>query len=555
MNRVLSPAQALQYQAAMQSLTTRKPEAALRIARELARLVPRAADAQQLLGMCLGENGLMNEAQAAFEYAMELAPNSMVVAENFALFLIKKGKSLRTKKEFWLAIKSLRRAVQLAPLQGSGWAELGLALRFSGDIEAALRAFQRARELGIDSPGLRDAINGTLQDAGHISEALAGARQLVVDFPAFSSGYETLSNILWENGRKLGSEEDPLEVFRAAAQVQSGNRELRLKFVRMLLSAKRGSEALEVLQPMRKREPRDPLLDWYAADAMESLGQSNEASVIFSRIAPHWNNHAAFLNSYTRHAFRMKQLDLAHSCAQRSIQVDPYNQEAWANLGIVWRLWGDEREYWLFDYENLVAYIEVATPPGYANLTEFLAVLRETLDTMHLASGEPVNQSVMGGSQTPGRLFGRSDPVLRAAQEALQLTVENWQIGLPEDDKHPFLSRKQVSAQMVGSWSICLFTAGRHSNHIHNQGWMSSAFHVSLPDAVYAGSEERAGWIQFGSPLEALGLELPPRRIIQPRPGYLALFPSYMWHGTIPFTDVQPRLTIAFDMQPAVEAE
>jgi len=43
---------------------------------------------------------------------------------------------------------------------------------------------------------------------------------------------------------------------------------------------------------------------------------------------------------------------------------------------------------------------------------------------------------------------------------------------------------------------------------------------------------------------------LAPRRVIRPEPGKLALFPSYMWHGTVPFDDDQPRVTIAFDMTP-----
>jgi hypothetical protein len=42
---------------------------------------------------------------------------------------------------------------------------------------------------------------------------------------------------------------------------------------------------------------------------------------------------------------------------------------------------------------------------------------------------------------------------------------------------------------------------------------------------------------------------LPPRRIVEPGPGRLVLFPSYMWHGTIPFA-AGDRLTAAFDYQP-----
>jgi hypothetical protein len=61
----------------------------------------------------------------------------------------------------------------------------------------------------------------------------------------------------------------------------------------------------------------------------------------------------------------------------------------------------------------------------------------------------------------------------------------------------------------------------------------------------------RSGWIQFGQPPEDLGLELAPRRFIQPKVGHVALFPSYMWHGTVPFEDSEPRVTMAFDMTPA----
>ena len=37
---------------------------------------------------------------------------------------------------------------------------------------------------------------------------------------------------------------------------------------------------------------------------------------------------------------------------------------------------------------------------------------------------------------------------------------------------------------------------------------------------------------------------------IQVRVGRLVLFPSYMWHGTVPFEADQPRMTVAFDVVP-----
>ena len=56
-----------------------------------------------------------------------------------------------------------------------------------------------------------------------------------------------------------------------------------------------------------------------------------------------------------------------------------------------------------------------------------------------------------------------------------------------------------------------------------------------------------AGWISFGSPPQVLGLDLPPYAQLEPKPGRLILFPSTMWHETLPFEDGE-RLVIAFDV-------
>src|SRR6185437_13137606 len=100
-----------------------------------------------------------------------------------------------------------------------------------------------------------------------------------------------------------------------------------------------------------------------------------------------------------------------------------------------------------------------------------------------------------------------------------------------------------------GSWSSRLRDCGFHVNHVHPYGWISSCYYVAVPRAVDDASA-RQGWIKFGEPGLDVPLQDAIRRAIQPRPGRLVLFPSYMWHGTIPFHDAQSRTTIAFDVVP-----
>jgi hypothetical protein len=55
------------------------------------------------------------------------------------------------------------------------------------------------------------------------------------------------------------------------------------------------------------------------------------------------------------------------------------------------------------------------------------------------------------------------------------------------------------------------------------------------------------GWLEVGGPPGGLDVPVEPLRRIEPVPGRLALFPSYLFHGTRPFAEGE-RLTAAFDV-------
>lgn len=557
--RPLNLAQAERFKQALNFLRSGQQAQALSIAERLVEEAPQAADALQLLGMCLAESGRADQSDAAFEQALALLPGNALICRNYGVCLARRGRLLRESGEFDAAEAVLRRALGLSSDQASAWMDLGAVLRFQGRVEDALSALRSAEGIlelrGGSTREVRDAITGVLADAGRSEEALAHARRLAAGHPDYVPAHETLSHLLWEHGEEHAPGEDPMEAFRAAAQTQPENRDLQLSLVRMLLGAKRAEEALVVLHPLRKREPGNALLDWFAADALDALQEHDQATSLYDAAS-----HGAlaqlpdFQNARARHAFRTQRFELAARCAENAVRLDPSSQEGWCHLGTAWRLAGDAREYWLCDYEALVGYVEVSPPQGYGDASEFLTALKATLDPMHAAKREPVNQSVRGGTQTAGQLFGRDDAVILETEVALRAAVEKWLATLAADGTHPFLSRARRSVHFVGSWSVRLKAAGRHSNHLHPKGWASSAFYVALPDGAHElDAASRAGWLQFGQPLEDLGLDLSPRRLICPKPGYLALFPSYMWHGTVPFEGGRSRLTVAFDMQPKIE--
>jgi uncharacterized protein (TIGR02466 family) len=132
-------------------------------------------------------------------------------------------------------------------------------------------------------------------------------------------------------------------------------------------------------------------------------------------------------------------------------------------------------------------------------------------------------------------------------RDSVQEAVADYIKSLPTDTQHPFLSRRDSEFHFSGSWSCRLASGGFHTNHIHEQGWISSAYYAALPDDLGIGGQ---GALKFGQSSLSLGEEDRPRHMVQPQVGKLVLFPSYYWHGTEPFHAERSRLAVAFDVLP-----
>jgi tetratricopeptide (TPR) repeat protein len=504
---------------------------------------PAHAEVWANLGLALREVGDAAGACRALERAVELRPASAIAWHGL-------GSARRAGGDLAGAEAALRRCVQLAPANGAAWTNLGVVRRLLGDPTDALDCYAAARRAGFSGPELEDAQASAWLDLGETERAYTGVRRLIESAPGYVAGHTMLAHILWEHGATVAPGEDPRAAFRSAVAAQPENRALGKAFISFLLDADAADEALHHARAMRAVAD-EPVLMAHEALALEMLGRADEASELFAHAHATLRMDAGFLNFYVRHLLKAGKPDAAAARALEALEREPDNQPALAYLGVAWRLLGDPREDWLCGYDRLIGEVLVEPPPGFEDEASFLAALEATLLPMHKATREPVNQSLRGGSQTPGVLFGRRDPMIAATRDAIARAVAKHVERLPEDAAHPFLRRKSQQIRFVGSWSVRLWSSGKHINHFHQEGWLSSAFYVSLPPSVMRPTEgDTAGCIQFGEPPQELGLELAPRRVIRPRPGQLALFPSYIWHGTVPFHDDAPRLTIAFDALP-----
>ena len=125
---------------------------------------------------------------------------------------------------------------------------------------------------------------------------------------------------------------------------------------------------------------------------------------------------------------------------------------------------------------------------------------------------------------------------------------------MPEEAS-PFLSRIPRRYRLTLIASI-LTAGGRHPPHVHEGAWLSGVYYVAVPDHI--GDDDgdntgggRGGWLEFGRPDHDLPEGSAFRCISHPPcTGTALLFPSYLFHGTIPFEGPGERIGIAFDVYP-----
>jgi predicted Zn-dependent protease len=441
-----------------------------------------------------------------------------------------KGLIHRDQQHREQALPALERAAQLAPAEpiiAHGYARTLL--------EAGLpcvEEFGRAMKLAPANPDVVKGLVSALAAEGRAPEAIEGLEIALRRSPLWTDGHVLLAAMRWAEGEREGFTRS----FDEALAQHSASMELRREQLVALVEVEHFDEALARIEEGRKLFGEHLLFTSHEAALRSERGELEAADPVFAELAA---LDLANIDMWrVRHLLRCDRPDEASRVMDRWLD-SPDQLLFWHYAASAWRLTDDPRSDWLEGDERFVGVYDILDrlPP--------LDRLAETLRKLHVAKSEFHSQSVRGGTQTDGNLFHRIEPDIVALREAVRAAVAEHAAQLPAvDPKHPLLRSRPDQVRFTGAWSVRLHAGGHHANHVHPMGWLSSALYIVLPPDV---GQEQAGWLTLGEPQAQLKLDLPPHRMVEPKPGRLALFPSWMWHGTRPFGEGE-RLTVAFDV-------
>lgn len=414
-------------------------------------------------------------------------------------------------------------------------AALGDAGRWSEALEATRRAFAKGGTAG--ETWLVHA--RALSACDRHGEAVEAFEQALLLNPGLIDAYHELAQLLW---MLTGDRETALSVF-PPDQPPSPVSFAKAKALQFMGDP---IEARNALEPLREALPGEPTLLSFISQLELEAGRPDESLIRAIGAIRMASELPAALEAYAAASLATGRHSEALAAAERLQTLQPLNQHAITLEATALRLMGNPRGDALYDYAAFVRTYTLDTPPGWPTLETYLKELANELQTVHPFRAHPFGQSVRHGSQRPDilKLPGRAIAAFESAL-AGPLAAYLAHLGAGSD---PLRARNTGTWQMHGAWSVWLRPGGFHTDHVHPSGWISSACYVEVPDCVSGG--DRAGWLRFGKPGTLTRPSLSAGHWIKPEPGQLALFPSYMWHGTEPFGGEQSRLTIAMDFLP-----
>ena len=565
---------------------------------------PDAVDALQLLALARKGQGEVVEAERLFRASIQRSPQRAEFHANLANLLRAAGRvpeaeaayraALQVNARFKPARIGLIRTlnatgahaqaqVEAARLtvddsgDAEGWAELAAALKGQGRLLEAESAYRTALARRPSFPIARHNLGSLLSQLERADEALMELDRAAAEGVRGHAIHLNRAIALLQLGRFEDSEreferalqlapdhidtqvrlaklrfmrgdEDFARSLRSRVAAAPRNTELQLSYASLLRDAGRLAEATAAFHSAMLSCGEQPaLLMGLALTAMDAgiPAQALPPAQAAVRAQPQYLHVSTCLQSIL---LALGRADEALPLIQQARRLAPLHQEHIACEAVAARMLGQPRYQELYDYDRFVAPMMLESPPGFASMAAFNEALMAVLAQRQQLAMHPLDQSLRFGAQTPRSLLADPHPLIQQFLRLLAAPIAEYRARLPKDSAHPLLSRNEGETRLFGCWSIRLHRGGYHLNHVHPSGWLSSAYYVHSPADV-EDTVLRSGWIKFGEPrYPTPGVTA--ERMVQPRAGMLILFPSYLWHGTMPITTEEPRVTIGVDIVP-----
>lgn len=483
--------------ALIQQLNQGQFRAVAQRAQVLADKHPKEFVLHHILALALDQSQQYPQAALAYEKALKLNPNMAELWFNYAIVQT-------ALNQLSAAELSYHSAIRLNPRFFEAYGNLGTVLQNQGKLDEAIASYQTG--LRIQPQDARGHFNlGTaLRDKGLLTEAIASYEQAIALFPNYTDAY----NNLGETCRDQGDMTTAVRHYQQALTLNPAHPGANYNMGEFLYLAKRFEEAIPYFEASQLDDWQSRVLYClYRAEKFEAFRAMRDDIL---RQGPHT---APFIATLSTH------YSINHS------EPDPYR----------------------FCPDGL-AFVYHRSLPELAPGSPLLSALLQEIAQADIA--ERKQARLTNGRQSAGNLFKRPEAAFRTLGELVKREFSLYLSRFSQADC-TLITHFPKTLEFTSSWYVKMQNGGHLDAHIHEIGWISGAVYLAMPET----EDPREGAFEYGTH----GDQYPqlhhrfPSGLIKPAVGDIVLFPSSLFHRTIPFHAETERICIAFDLKPAVE--
>jgi len=474
--------------------------------RRLLKVDPNHAAVLQLAGVVALRDKRSKKAVEYLSKAAELLPQDPGVRTNLALALTATGRRSE-------AISCYGQVVALNPSHGVAHFNMGQLLLQNGQYPEAVLSLEKAAELQPKSAEVHAVLGQGQRLAGDLPAAISAFRVSLSLDRKNADNLALLANALGEQDSSNFVE--AVALYREALDIAADRGEIWSNLAWTLCEIDDLDGAREAAETAIRRAPKLAAAHYHLG-LIEMRGGADQA---------------------------------AEQALRKAIRLNPRYVRAYSALALV-----------LENLQDDAAVAQLADPKTYVQgfmIDELIAVPSMAdfndrfVDFIHrhptLMFDRP-NRATTGGSQTLD-LVDETAPIMKSFHNAIDQAVRQYLTVMKKGAANNYF-RQTPKTWHKTIWAVVLRSGGYQAPHNHPTGFISGVYYPKVPAIV--GKLGEAGFIEFG-PSNVTGaddqqLSSALRFVGQPKPGRMFLFPSYMWHRTIPFESDEERISVAFDI-------
>ena len=397
------------------------------------------------------------------------------------------------------AIESFYKALKIQPDFAEAYNGIGSAQRDKGNLETAIDSFKQAVKIKPDFAEAHNNMGNAFKDQGDLKASIESYEQALKIKPDYAEAYYNMGNVLLDKG----DIDTAISNFKQALKIKPDFVEAYNNMGATLRSNGCLEEAIECFDKL---------------DSKDAIAQALECTYILGN----YNKFNARLDAIIKKdCSNIRVAAMSAFAAHQIKQKDPYP--------------------FCKNPLDLIKFSHIKN--HVPNSEKFIKSIKDELNREKI-SWAPKDHTTRGGFRTSSSLFSNPSPNMKILKGIIKKELSLFYLKY-KTDKSILIKNWPDNVKIV-AWYVRLLQSGYQTSHIHPAGWISGVFYLKTIEAP----TQQEGAIEFG----LHGYDYPvkhedyPRRLYQPSNGDLVLFPSSIFHRTIPVIKDVERCVIAFDL-------